>query len=87
MLSQLHAKYQTLPPCPPLNAFWAAETPYNIAKLQKQTVLLKRYLKQCIYSPPSPTEQALSQLVKGCEMAMLSAMLLASENKKLRIEN
>ena len=50
-------------------------------------VLLKRYLKQRIYSLPSPIEQALSQLVKGCEMAILSAVLLTSENKKLRIEN
>ena len=40
-----------------------------------------------MYSPPSPAGQALSQLVKGCEMAMLSAVLLASENKKLRMEN
>ena len=40
-----------------------------------------------MHSLPSPTEQALSQLVKGCEMAMLSAVLLASENKKLYMEN
>ena len=87
VLSQLHAEYQTPPPRPPSNASWAAETPHNIAELQKQTVLLKRYLKQRTHSPPSPTEQALSQLVKGCEMAMSSAVLLASENEKLRIEN
>ena len=49
--------------------------------------MLKRYLKQRTYSPPSPTEQALGQLVKGCEMAMLSAVLLVSENKKLYMEN
>jgi hypothetical protein len=52
-----------------------------------QTALLKRYLRRRIYSLPSPTGQALGQLVKGCEMAMLSAVLLASENEKLRIEN
>jgi hypothetical protein len=40
-----------------------------------------------MYSLPSLIEQALSQLVKGYEMAMLSAVLLASENKKLRMEN
>jgi len=70
-----------------LNASWAAKTPHNIAKLQKQTVLLKRYLQQRTHSLLSPTEQALGQLVKGCEMAMLSAVLLASENEKLRMEN
>jgi hypothetical protein len=32
-------------------------------------------------------EQALTQLVKSCEMAMSSAVLLASENEKLQIEN
>ena len=45
VLSQLHAECQTPPPRPPSNASWAAETPHNIAELQKQTVLLKRYLK------------------------------------------
>ena len=88
MLSLLHTEYQTPPPQRrPSNASWAAETPYNITGLQQQTALIRRYLKRRIYSPPSPIEQALSQLVKGCEMAMLSAVLLASENEKLRIEN
>jgi hypothetical protein len=49
--------------------------------------LLRRYLKQRMHSPPSPIEQALTQLVKGCEMAMSSAVLLASKNKKLYAEN
>ena len=44
-------------------------------------------MKRRTYSPPSPTEQALNQLVKGCEIAILSAVLLASGNKKLCIEN
>jgi hypothetical protein len=89
VLSQLHAEYQTPSPqrCPPSNASWAAKTPHNIAELQKQTALLKGYLRRRTHSPPSPTEQALSQLVKGCEMAMSSAVLLASENEKLCMEN
>ena len=52
-----------------------------------QAALLKRYLRHCIYSLPSPTEQALSQLIKGYKMAILSAVLFASENKKLYIKN
>lgn len=89
VLSQLHAEYQTPSPQrrPPSSASWAAETPHNITKLQKQTVLLKRYLKQRTHSPPSPTEQALGQLVKGCKMAMSNAVLLASENEKLYMES
>jgi hypothetical protein len=89
VLAQLHAKYQTPSPQrrPRLNASWAAKTPHNIAELQQQTALLRGYLRQRTHTPPSPTEQALSQLVKGCEMAMLSTVLLASENEKLHIEN
>ena len=40
-----------------------------------------------MHSPLSLIEQALGQLVKGCEMAMSSTVLLASKNKKLRAEN
>jgi hypothetical protein len=87
VLSELHTEYQTPPPCPPSNAPWVAETPHNIAELQQQTALIKSYLKRRTQSPPSPTEQALSQLVKGCEMAMSSAVLLATEAERLRMEN
>jgi hypothetical protein len=88
VLAQLHTEYQTpSPQRPRSNASWAAETPHNVAELQQQTALLRRYLKRRTHSPPSPTEQALSQLVKGCEMAMSSAVLLASENETLRMEN
>jgi len=89
VLSQLHAEYQTPSPQrrPPSNASWVAKTPHNIAELQKQTVLLKQYLQRHTHSPPSPTEQALGQLVKGCEIAISSAVLLASENEKLCMEN
>jgi len=40
-----------------------------------------------MYSPLSPIEQALSQLIKGCKIAILSAILLAGENERLYIEN
>ena len=49
--------------------------------------LIKQYLKRRSRSPPSPTEQALDQLVKGCKMAMHSAVLLASQNERLLAEN
>ena len=38
-------------------------------------------------SPLSLTEQALNQLIKGCEIAMNSAVLLTSQNKKLFTKN
>ena len=89
VLSQLHVQYQTPSPqhCPPSNASWVTETLHNLIELQKQTALLQRHIQQSIHSPLSLTRQALSQLVKGCEMAMSSAVLLASENEQLRIEN
>ena len=85
---QLHIEYQM--PSPQhlqSNTSWAAKTPHNIAELQQQMALIRRYLKQRTHSPLSPTGQALSQLDKGCEMAISSAVLLASENEKLCIEN
>ena len=36
---------------------------------------------------PTPENQALNQLVKGCQLAMHSAVLLAEENRQLRSEN
>ena len=81
VLLLLYTKYQTpLPQRPRLNAFQAAETLYNIAKLQKQTVLLKRYFKKRIYSLLSPTKQAFIQLVKGYKIAILSVVLLVTKN-------
>jgi hypothetical protein len=36
---------------------------------------------------PTPTNRALNQLVKGCQLAINSAVLLAEENRQLRREN
>jgi hypothetical protein len=66
---------------------WVAKTPHNINKVQLQTDLLKKYLKRGTQSPPLPTKIALNQLVKGCQLAMHSAVLLAHENKRLQQEN
>jgi hypothetical protein len=90
VLSLIHAQFKTLSPQllplapPPAEV---TETPHNIAQLQQQTNLLKQYLKRRTQSPLSPTEQALDQLVKGYKIAMHSAVLLVSENKKLLAEN
>jgi hypothetical protein len=66
---------------------WTTETPHNIIELQQQTDLIKQYLKRRTQSPPTPTERALNQLVKGCQMAMHSAVILAEENQQLLAEN
>ena len=48
---------------------------------------LRTLLKHCMNSPPSPTDQALNQLVKGCQLAMHSAVVLANKNQELRVAN
>lgn len=90
VLTLLHTALRTpspqlLPQADP--ELWTTETPHNIAELEQQAELIKQRLKHRTLVPSSPTEQALSQLIKGCEMAMHSAVLLASENKKLLAEN
>jgi hypothetical protein len=89
VLSLLNTKLRTPSPQPQLqdSIAWTTETPHNIIELEYQTKLIKQYLKQRTQSPPSPTEQALNQLVKGCQMAMHNAVLLARENEKLHVEN
>jgi hypothetical protein len=60
---------------------WTAETPHTTDQLDHQARLL-RLLLDC--PSQSPTSQALTQLVKGCQLAMHSATMLAEENTKLR---
>ena len=91
VLSKLHTQLKT--PTPPSSSHgtklapWVPETPHNTAQLELQSKAIKDYIKRRTKSPPSPTDLALTQLVKGCQMAMNSAVLLAEENKQLRAEN
>src|SRR5450432_3122130 len=66
---------------------WALETLHNIVELELQSKAIKDYLKRRTKSPPSLIEAISNQLVKGCEMAMNSAILLAEENRQLRAIN
>ncbi|KAF1929830.1 transposase, partial [Didymella exigua CBS 183.55] len=63
---------------------WTAETPRTVDQLQQQARLVQDLLKR---QSQSPTSQAISQLVKGCQLAMQSATILAQENTKLRASN
>jgi hypothetical protein len=55
--------------------------------VREQFATIKQYLKRRSNSPPSPTDTALNQLMKGCQMAMQSAAILADENERLRVAN
>lgn len=87
VLTHLHTQLRTPTPQAEAQVEVQAGTPHNLRQLQHQTTLIKQYLKRRTQSPPTPTEQALNQLVKGCELAMHSALFLASENQKLQAEN
>ena len=82
VLSRLQLKLRR--PTPPASETAIAgrqtpKTPYTV-----EYTTIKGLLKQRSKSPPSPTEQALKRVVKGCQMAMHNVALLASEIKDLR---
>jgi hypothetical protein len=90
VLERLHIQLQTPSPVRPTletTTPWAPETPHNIAELDLQTKAIQSLIRYRTQSPPSPTIQAVNQLIKGCQMAMQSATILAAENKKLRAAN
>ncbi|OJD09482.1 hypothetical protein ACJ73_10280, partial [Blastomyces percursus] len=68
-------------------ASWTTATPHTVRQLEWQAEKVKKYLKRRTQSPRSPTNRALNHLVKGCQMAMHEAALLAAENKELRAAN
>jgi len=88
VLSRLQLKLRT--PTPPASetAIAACQTPktfYTVAQLTQEYITIKELLKQRSKSPPSPTDQALKRMVKGYQMTMHNAALMASEMKDLRV--
>jgi hypothetical protein len=80
--------YQPLTPPPSrgsqsTSSSWLG-TPHTLRQLQKRASSVKKLLKQ---RSQSPSQIAIQQLIKGCEMAMHSAALLAKENHDLRAAN
>jgi hypothetical protein len=84
VLSQLNIQLKTPTPPGSRSTDSIPKTPYNLKQLKKQESTLKKLLRERTYSPPTPTKAALDQLIKGCEMAMNNAILLAKENHDLR---
>jgi hypothetical protein len=87
VLSKLKTQLKTLTPplsshaTAPQSGPWTPKTPHDITQLDRQAKAIQTaYL-------PTPTNRALNQLVKGCQLAMNSAVLLAEENRQLRGEN
>ena len=90
VLSRLHIQLKTPSPVRPVleaSSPWVLETPHNITELNLQTKALQSLIRYRTESPPSPTVQAVNQLIKGCQLAMHSATILTAENRKLRTAN
>ena len=90
VLSRLQIQLRT--PSPPItndaiHTAWVNKTPHSLHELQQQSEAIKGYIQHRTKSLLSLTNQALTQLVKGYQMAMQSAALLASENVQLRAAN
>jgi hypothetical protein len=64
-------------------------TPYTVRHVHRKCSSVKKMLQRRSKSPPTPTKKVLDELVKGCELAIYNASLLARENSDLRsaIEN
>lgn len=64
-------------------------TPYTVRHVHRKGSSVRKLLQKRSKSPLTPTKKALDELVKGCELAIYNAGLLARENCDLRsaIEN
>ncbi|ODH47350.1 orotate phosphoribosyltransferase [Paracoccidioides brasiliensis] len=72
VLSCLNTQIHTLSPpgtSHSSQASWAPGTSHSVRELKQQTKEIKRYLKHCIQISLSSFNQALNQLVKGCQVA------------------
>ena len=93
VLSKLYIQTQTQTQTPSPRGLaqvlcpWDPETPHNIAELQLQTKAVQRLIRYRTQSPPTPAVRAVAQLVKGCQLAMHNATILAAENRQLRAAN
>jgi hypothetical protein len=87
VISQLNIKLRTPTPPGSSSSAWSPKTPYNLKQLTRQASSVKALIERRSRSPQSPTDTALNQLVKGCQLAMHGATVLAKENRDLRATN
>ena len=91
VLSQLDIQLRT--PTPPgsrgsdSSRNFTPKTPQTLKQLRRQAASVQKLIKEQLQSLPTSTDIALGQLIKGCQLAMQSATLLAKENEDLRAAN
>jgi hypothetical protein len=89
VLSKLCTQLKT--PTPPSSSHaqqapqpWQFQTPHDTVQLELQAKAIKDNIQRAL---PTPTNQALGQIIKGCHLAMNSAVILTEENRQLRSES
>ena len=91
VLSKLNIQLRTPTPPPSRGSEssrnFTPKTPFTEKELRRQALSIKALLRTRSRSPPSPSDRALNQLVKGFRLTMQGAILLAKENKELRAAN
>lgn len=84
VLSQLNIKLRTPIPLVSqdsnLSRNFTLKTPQTLKQLRRQAASVKKLIKQRSQSLPTPTNLAFNQLIKGYQLAMHSATILAKEN-------
>lgn len=91
VLSKLNIHLRT--PTPPISRGsessrnFSPKTPFTEKQLRRQASSIKALLRTGSRSPPSPSDRALNQLIKGCQLALQGAAILAKENSELRAAN
>ena len=73
VLSRLYIQLQTPSPTRPTleaTARWVPETLHNTAELNLQSKAIQALIRYCTTSSPSPTVQAVNQLIKDCQIAI-----------------
>jgi hypothetical protein len=91
VLLKLNIRLRTPTPPPSrgsdLSRNFTPKTPFTEKELRRQASSIKALLRTRSRSPPSPSDRALNQLVKGFRLTIQGTILLAKENKELRAAN
>ena len=66
---------------------FTSKTPFTEKQLHQQASSVKALLCTRSRSPSSPSDRALNQLVKGCQLAMHNGILLKKKNNELHAAN
>jgi hypothetical protein len=77
VLDKLNISYQLQPPLGASIPSSQLCTPHTVCQIHRKASSVEKLLKNGSKSPSSPSKRAFDELVKGCELAMYNAALLA----------